>query len=80
MAHQDDLQKLESYVLNIVRIQGVHQMLLGSMLTLINQEAPDFKRRMIESLKQLNSADPRGHAMLDQALRLIAELPNSNSN
>jgi hypothetical protein len=79
MADQNNWQKVETTLLGILHIQGVHQMLIGSMLALMNQEMPDFKSRMIASMRQLSSADERGQAMIDRAVKLVSELSDDDA-
>ncbi len=76
---QDKWEKVETGLLGILFVQGVHQMLLGALLGTLNQDIQGFKPRMIAYLRQLSSSDARAQAMIDNAVKLVAELSDDDA-
>ena len=50
---------------------------LRCALAVINQEIPDFKNRVIGMIRQVSSSVSAGQAMIDEAVKIIADLDGS---
>jgi hypothetical protein len=77
--NQDKWEVIETVLLGITHVQTVHSMLLGALLATLNQEIGRFKPRMIAYLQQLSSSDGRAQTMIDNAVRLVAELSDDDA-
>jgi hypothetical protein len=75
-----EIRELGDAMAKIIHAVGSQHFLILSLLTTLNDEVPDFRRRMVDALLMVGSYDRDAQAMIEEAINIIGSFSDRNEH